>query len=462
MTPDLHWFSDGQSYVVYDPNTLNFYKMSEPNWTARECPPPLAKTGLLTPAAATTSSMPDDAQPAPPSESWILERLVMIVTTHCNLRCRYCYADEGAYGMPRQQMSADLALKTLDWAQALFSTIGFIQFFGGEPSLNCETMQVVCETLEQRHAVGQLPILPQYALVTNGTVLPDRLESLIQRFGFHLTYSIDGPAKIHNINRIYADGRGSFQDAFGHFKQLKKEGQGSVGVEMTFGPQALDSGWGIWELAQFSRSELGVEPHIAPVASKPGDPIGWNGKLAAAEASYRQATAASLQSLLEEQYIGFSFATGILRTLITKRSRTVICPAGVGTLAVNPQGDIHPCFMFAGQPELCLGNVNSVPDRKVFMERLQAFVQNNRKDTHHTCRECWARNLCTGCMGDIQLSSGTLTGESPLLCAVMKAVAEETMLFLARIQGDPMLWKRFVSNYRRWRLDQLNPAQDVV
>lgn len=461
MMSNLHWFSDGQTHVVFDPETLNFYRMTELSWTAREWPaagdPPSPAR-----ASAPALTLPGEAQPALAPESWVLERLVMIVTTHCNLRCRYCYADEGAYGLPRQQMSADLARRALDWIQTLFSGIGFIQFFGGEPSFNCETMQAVCETLEQRHAVKQILALPQYALVTNGTVLPDQLKTLIQRYRIHLTYSIDGPAEVHNINRFYADGRGSFQDAFGHFKQLQKEGKGSIGVEMTFSPQALEAGWGIWELAQFSRSELGVEPHIAPVAAKPGDVTGWNGNLDVAATSYRKATATSLQSLLDEQYVGFSFATGILRTLITKRPRTFICPAGVGTLAVNPQGDVHPCFMFAGQPELSLGNVNSTPDRKIFLERLQAFVQTNRKDTHPACRECWARNLCSGCMGDIQLSSGVLEGESPLLCAVMKSVAEEAMLFLARIQSDPALWKRFVNNYRRWRLDQLNPVQEVV
>jgi len=386
----------------------------------------------------------------------------MIVTTHCNLRCRYCYAEGGAYGMPRQQMSADLARQAVKWALQLFPLITALQFFGGEPSLNCGAIQAVCETFEQQYAVGHLERLPQYAMVTNGTCLSPHLEELIRRYRMHLTYSIDGPSEVHDCNRHFLSGRGSYQKTITNFKRLRVAGGVNMGVEVTFSPQALDAGYGIWELARFSLTELGLsEPHIAPVASAPGGVTSWDGRIDEAVASYRVATANSLQSLLEGHYVGFSIVSGMLRTLTLKRPRNVICPAGASTLAVDPQGDVYPCFMFAGQPELRLGNVNISPDRTIFLDRLQAFMRHNRKDTHVACRECWARSLCSGCLGDTQLSTGALDRESPMMCAVMKAVAEETMLFLARIRSDVAAWNRFVNHYRRWRLDQVNPAQVV-
>jgi len=118
--------------------------------------------------------------------------------------------------------------------------------------------------------------------------------------------------------------------------------------------------------------------------------------------------------------------------------------------------------MFAGRPELLLGNVSNPPNKTTFMDRLESFCYHNRKDTHAACRACWARKLCTGCVGDILVSTGTLDRESELTCAIMKAVAEETMLFLAKIQEDVEVWKRFVSNYRAHRLDQINPVKELV
>ncbi|MDW8325353.1 MAG: radical SAM protein [Anaerolineales bacterium] len=466
--PKWHLFSDGQTHIAYNPENMTFYRLTDQAWAERH----LAEPATDSPPVPEAGSAPTQEEPssrlqavfAVPvnEENWTLERLVMIVTTHCNLRCRYCYAKDGAYGMPRQQMDANLARRAVDWMLQLFSFIATLQFFGGEPSLNYEAIRAVCEAFEQHYASGRLEKLPQYAMVTNGTCLPPRLEELIRRYGMHVTYSIDGPPEVHDRNRFFMSGKGSFQKTIANFKRLRLVNSASVGVEMTFSPQALDAGYGIWELAQFSRVELGLpEPHIAPVASEPGGVTSWDRRIEEAVASYRIAAANSLQSLLDGQYVSFSIVSGMLRTLISKRPRNIICPAGAATLAVDPQGDIYPCFMFAGHSAVCLGNVNTPADRKILADRLRAFMRHNRKDTHAACRECWARSLCSGCLGDTQLSTGSLEGESPLMCAIMKAVAEETMLFLAKIRNDAEAWRRFVNHYRQWRLDLVNPAQVV-
>lgn len=451
----LHVFSNGDIHVAYNPEDMRFYRLEDETWAAaqQETLPAPPKKEEEEEASASAK------EPAPR----FLERLVLIVTTHCNLRCRYCYADGGDYGMGFQHMDPPLARQALDWAFGFVQSIGSIQFFGGEPMLNPEIVETVCETLEQRQANGEIDRLPQYALVTNGTLLPPKMERLIKQHRIHLTYSIDGPPEVHDLNRTDVNGDGSLARALSHFNHLGNNGDVSQGVEMTYSPQALQAGYGIWEIAQFSQSRLGLfEPHIVPVQSEPDSVFAWNGTQEKAIASYRSATTKALHSLLDGQYTGFSFVSTVLRTLITHRTRPLICPAGAGTLAVDPAGDVYPCFMFAGQPEFCLGNVKEPPEDDVFMERLQGFVHHNRKETHANCRTCWARKLCTGCIGEIHVRTGRLDRESELTCGIMKAVAEETMLFLAEIQEDPEAWRRFVKHYRDYRIDQFNPVKDVI
>jgi len=453
---ELHVFSNGDVHVAYNPEDMRFYRLADETWAA-------ARKGTLPAPPEKQEEKRQQAASAKVPAPRSLERLVLIVTTHCNLRCRYCYADGGDYGMGFQHMSPALARQALDWTYGLVQAIGAIQFFGGEPTLNPESVETVCETLQQRHTDGEIDRLPQYALVTNGTLLPSKMERLIKEYRIHLTYSVDGPTEVHDLNRRDVNGDGSLARALRHFHQLGDAGDVSQGVEMTYSPQALQAGYGIWELAQFSQSELGLfEPHIVPVQSEPDSVFAWNGTQEKAIASYRDATTKALHSLLESRYTGFSFVSTVLRTLITHQARSLICPAGAGTLAVDPEGDVYPCFMFAGQPEFRLGNVKEPLEEDVFMERLQGFVHHNHKESHTNCRTCWARKLCTGCIGEIHVRTGRLDRESDLTCGIMKAVAEETMLFLAEIQEEPAAWQRFVKHYRDYRIDQFNPVKDVI
>ncbi len=198
---------------------------------------------------------------------------------------------------------------------------------------------------------------------------------------------------------------------------------------MTLTPQTLESGYGVWDLVCFSATQLGIlEPHIVPVGLEPDHPLNWGEKSAQAViASYREAAAQSLETLLHGTYRGFSFLSAVLRTLILRRPRAFICPAGIGTLAVDPWGDIYPCFMFTGQTKWRLGNVMSTNgEAEKRKSTLGRFLSYNQKMTHPTCQQCWARHLCMGCLGNVQTTSGHLSGTWTLMCEILKGVAEDS------------------------------------
>lgn len=437
----------GGEVLLYDAENILFYKLGPEGREALQ-------RGIVPPQPSNPSGnsrgMSQDASQSS-GNHLALERLVLIVTTECNLRCRYCYAGGGNYGMRPQPMSSAVALQTVRWAQANFAAIGTIQFFGGEPSLNSKVIRTVCEAFQE----SPMQARPQYGIITNGVYLPHDLQQTIRQYGFRVTYSMDGPAEVHDLHRVRADGRGSFDTLQRNLARLRAEGI-EVGTEMTFTPQATEMGYGVWELADFSVNVMGLrEPHIVPVCNEPGSPIQWDernvGKLVE---SYRSATVTAFCSFLGSDPVTFTPFSGILRTLASRRGRNVICPAGIATLAVDPEGDIYPCFMFAGQTEYRLGNVMD-EDQDRFWSALQHFVHFTYKDTHAECRTCWARQLCTGCMGNIQTTSGSLQGTWQAMCQVMKAITEEVMVSLSSIRDDASLWQQFVSRYKQFRLDTL-------
>src|SRR5215470_11659786 len=85
-----------------------------------------------------------------------LERLVINVTHDCNLRCRYCYADTGAYGEARAKLQPGVGEQIVESFYARFAEIGSIQLFGGEPFLHPKGIDGLCRHIarvcEAEHA----------------------------------------------------------------------------------------------------------------------------------------------------------------------------------------------------------------------------------------------------------------------------------------------------------------------
>ncbi len=77
----------------------------------------------------------------------VVKALCLHIAHDCNLRCKYCFAEEGEYHGRRALMSLDVGKKALDF---LIKNSGNrvnleVDFFGGEPLMN---WQVVKELVE--------------------------------------------------------------------------------------------------------------------------------------------------------------------------------------------------------------------------------------------------------------------------------------------------------------------------
>jgi len=109
-----------------------------------------------------------------------ISTLVLWVTTDCNLRCRYCYANGGDKA---EYMDWQVARQALDIM--IKESRGFkIQFAGGEPLLNMELIEQVVDYTRNMKVV--------YQLQTNATLIdagisrrlnPKWIESM-QRHGY--------------------------------------------------------------------------------------------------------------------------------------------------------------------------------------------------------------------------------------------------------------------------------------
>lgn len=141
-----------------------------------------------------------------------LSKLCLQVTQNCNLRCDYCVFSGSYTGRVHnnKRMSWDIAKKAIDYLAAHSGKSReevWIGFYGGEPLLEMELIKK-CVTYSNKVLQNKKII---YNITTNGTLLtPDVIEFLISNH-FIITISIDGPEKIHDINRRQINGNGSFR-----------------------------------------------------------------------------------------------------------------------------------------------------------------------------------------------------------------------------------------------------------
>lgn len=135
--------------------------------------------------------------------------LSLEVTKKCNLSCSYCYVDKKVCNT----IDIEVARKALDLAihEALKQNDKklHIYFIGGEPLVAFDTIKLCIEYVESKHEYSVLNI--SYSTTTNGTLLNEAVMEYLIKKNFDLKISIDGERDVHNRNRKFADGKGSYE-----------------------------------------------------------------------------------------------------------------------------------------------------------------------------------------------------------------------------------------------------------
>jgi len=136
-------------------------------------------------------------------------RGIVVLNLECNLDCGYCY--EGGF-RGEVRMSEDTAGMLVDWLIREQISQGFdvsLSFYGGEPLLTPGLIRRISEPL--RAAAREHQVRYNFNLVTNGTLLNRALAEELLPLGLNgAKFTLDGPAEVHDAQRPYASGAGSF------------------------------------------------------------------------------------------------------------------------------------------------------------------------------------------------------------------------------------------------------------
>lgn len=367
---------------------------------------------------------------APYNEENTIKAMCLHVAHDCNLRCRYCFASQGAYDHDRLLMDEETGKAALDFLVAHSNhRINLeVDFFGGEPLMNFDLVKKLVaygRSLEEKHNKHF-----RFTITTNGLLLDDDKIDFINEHMDNVVLSLDGRKEVHDKMRPTANGKGSFDLVVENFKKLvEKRKDKDYYIRGTFTNHNLD----------FSKDvklfhDLGFEKtSMEPVVCEPEKEYAIREEHVEQILKEYEVLSALYLDIQKEDpdFLFFHFMVDLDQgPCMVKRS--VGCGAGSEYCAVTPTGDVYPCHQFVGQDEFKLGDVFTGIKNTDLVEDFKKANVFSKED----CGDCWAKYYCSGgCHANAYYANGSILKPHKIGCQLEKKRLEAAISILAK-QGE--------------------------
>ena len=360
-----------------------------------------------------------------PLKSNEVKALCIHICHDCNLRCRYCFADEGAYHSERELMSEQTAKKAVDF---LLKNSGNrkvleVDFFGGEPLMCLQIIKnVVAYAREEGAKLGKKFL---FTTTTNALLLDDDAIDFFNREMENVVLSLDGRKEVHDAIRKTKNGKGSFDLVIENVKKfVRSRGDKSYYVRGTFTAKNLDFSKDVIFLAENGFDSISMEPVVTDI----DDLAIRDEHIPAVLDEYENLCAKYLDKYKNGEGFNFFHFNVDLEGGVCLQKKVSACGAGNEYFSVVPNGDIYPCHQFAGDKDFLMGNVyDGVLDGKI-REKFAASCLFTREE----CGDCFAKFICSGgCAANNYHFEGDINKPYKATCAMMKKRIECGMHVLA-------------------------------
>ncbi len=319
----------------------------------------------------------------------VIKAMCLHVAHDCNMTCKYCFGDKGAYEGERSLLSPEIGRKAIDF---LLQHSGNrrnleIDFFGGEPLMNFDVVKhLVAYGREAEKSYGKNI---RFTITTNGLLLDDAKSDYINKNMDNVILSIDGRPEVNDNMRRTVNDKGTYDIIIKNYLRFVEERKGTYYVRGTFTRENLDFSRDVRHLVDQGFKNVSVEPVVTDPSL---DYALQNEDVESILAEYDKLTDLFLEYAEEDKKFEFFHFNLDLNQGPCVVKRVSGCGAGTEYIAVSAEGDLYPCHQFVGNPDFRLGNLNDdcfVNQR--YDDFNSAHIYNKEK-----CRSCWAKFYCSG------------------------------------------------------------------
>jgi len=343
-----------------------------------------------------------------------ITKLIFNVTENCNLRCRYCVYS-GSYKNRRahnkyNDIPWEIGRKAIDFflKHNRNSEERYISFYGGEPFIRFDFIK---QAIDYTRRLDPSVI---FSITSNGTLINDKMLHFLSDSNLRLTISLDGPAFIQNKNRIFLDGKGTFNRVINTIQFIKEKYpeyyENYLSLNATLVPfegdyNTLDRFFNVSNFSflkdeiKFSLGLLNSEENTYIKEENYYDFVKHFLKYAYTKYKvYHTDDKDQSEFLVEKALLSKKIKIFHYRSHRKLSSYSFFwpngtCIPGMRSLFVSKNGDFYPCEKLYDYQEMCIGNVDSGLDFDIISKYLDEYSET----LNDFCKNCWAYRLCGEC-----------------------------------------------------------------
>ena len=358
----------------------------------------------------------------------VVKALCLHIAHDCNLKCRYCFAEEGEYHGRRALMSFEVGKKALDFLVVNSgSRVNLeVDFFGGEPLMNWQVVKDLVaygRSLEEPHHKKF-----RFTLTTNGVLLDQDILDFVNQEMANVVLSIDGRKSVHDKMRPLAGGQGSYDLVLPKFQKVaRSRNQTNYYVRGTFTHFNKDFAADVCHLADLGFEQISIEPVVAPENE---DYALTKDDIPELLAEYDKLAVELIRRHKEGKGVNFFHFMIDLEGGPCVYKRLSGCGSGTEYLAVTPWGDFYPCHQFVGQDKFLMGNV----DEGIVNTDIREAFRSCNVYAKEKCRDCFAKFYCSGgCAANAYNFQGSIQGTYDLGCELQRKRVECAIMIKAAL-----------------------------
>ena len=386
-----------------------------------------------------------------------LSMLTLQVTQKCNFRCKYCVYMENEESIQRAHsqkvMEWDIAKNAVDflWKHSVDSERVNVGFYGGEPLLEFGLIKRVVEYCKMIFAGKPL----SFSITTNGTLLSNEIIQYFSEHEIKLMVSLDGTKEVNDTNRVFADGRGTYDAVMKSLSRLREtnpEYANNLYISMVMDPKNDFDCYNITNIGSGDFYRRNLSSTIVDkdyISKRPQYSVDYIWKyeyhmFLAYLAHFNRYCEGAVSPISASSMSGIVTNSEKLETAQPLRevdAPSGPCVPGQMRLFCDVNGRFFPCERVSESSEaMNIGNTIGGID----VNKAKSLL-NVGAITSEECSNCWCFRLCELCAKKADVGKSYLSAEKKSQnCALERLKAEEKLLNYLLLKEIPVFYSEHV------------------